>query len=97
MLNAKQRKALSGKGQLLTPIFQVGKNALDGRIIDEISDALEARELIKIAVLRNCEQSAREISDALCEILEADPVSCVGSKIVIYRRSSRKDFKHLEF
>lgn len=95
MLDSKTRKILSGKGQTLDPIFQVGKNALDGVITKEISDALEARELIKIAVLRNCDYSAREILDALCEEISAEPVSCVGSKIVVYRRSSRKDIKHI--
>lgn len=94
-MDSKTRKLLSGKGQTLDPIFQVGKNALDGVIVEEISSALEARELIKIAVLRNCDYSAREISDELCDRLGAEPVSCVGSKIVIYRRSSRKDVKHL--
>lgn len=95
MLDSKTRKLLSGKGQTLTPIFQVGKNALDGVITEEINDALEARELIKISVLRNCDFTAREILDELCEDLSADPVSCVGNKIVLYRRSSRKDVKHI--
>lgn len=94
-MDSKTRKILSGKGQLLDPIFQVGKNALEGVIVKEISDALDARELIKIAVLRNCDYTAREISDALCEELSAEPVSCVGNKIVIYRRSLRKDIKHV--
>lgn len=97
MLNSKQRKTLSGMGQRLEPIFQVGKNGLEGLILKEISDALDARELIKISVLRNCDYSAREIITALCDELGAEPVSCVGSKIVIYRKSSRKDIKHLEF
>lgn len=94
-MDSKTRKTLSGKGQLLDPIFQVGKNALEGVIAKEISDALDARELIKIAVLRNCDYTAREILDALCEELSAEPVSCLGNKIVIYRKSSRKDIKHV--
>lgn len=97
MLDSKQRKILSGMGQKLEPVFQVGKNGLSGLITKEISDVLEARELIKIAVLKNCDYTAKQILDALCEELGADPVSCVGSKVVLYRRSSRKDIKHLEF
>ena len=96
-MTSKERKVLSGMGQKIDPIFQIGKNGLDGVIIKELSDALEARELIKISVLRNCDYTAKEIIGELCEELGADPVSCVGSKIVIYRRSSRKDIKHIEF
>ena len=84
-------------GQKIDPIFQIGKNGLDGVIIKELSDALEARELIKISVLRNCDYTAKELIGELCEELGADPISCVGSKIVIYRRSGRKDIKHIEF
>lgn len=97
MLDSKQRKILSGMGQKLEPVFQVGKNGLSGLITKEISDVLEARELIKIAVLKNCDNTARQVLEALCEELGADPVSCVGSKAVLYRRSNRKDIKHLEF
>ncbi len=95
MIDSKTRKLLSSKGQTLEPIFQIGKNALDGNMIRELSAALEARELIKISVLRNCDFTAKEIIAELCEELDAEPVSCVGSKIVIYRRSMRKDIKHI--
>lgn len=97
MLNSKQRKTLSGMGQKLEPIFQVGKNGLDGLIVKEIGEALEARELIKISVLKNCDYSAKEILGALVEELGAEAVSCVGSKLVLYRRSGRKDVRHVEF
>ena len=97
MLTSKERKVLSGMGQKLEPIFQVGKNGLDGAIVKEIGDALEARELIKISVLKNCDSTAREVLDELCELLSAEPVSCVGFKIVLYRKSSRDNFKHIEF
>lgn len=96
-MTSKERKVLSGMGQKIDPIFQIGKNGLDGVIIKELSDALEARELIKVSVLRNCDYTAKELINELCEELAAEPVSCVGSKIVIYRRSRRKDIKHIEF
>ena len=96
-MTSKERKVLSGMGQKIDPIFQIGKNGLDGVIIKELSDALEARELIKVSVLRNCDFTAKELINDLCEELGAEPISCVGSKMVIYRRSSRKDIKHIEF
>ena len=97
MLDSKQRKYLSGLGQKLDPVFQIGKNGIEGAVIGELSDVLDARELIKVSVNRNCEYSAREVADVLASELAAYTVSCVGSKIVLYRRSERKDIKHLEF
>jgi RNA-binding protein YhbY len=34
--------------------------------------------------------SAREASEALCEALEAEPVQCIGSKLVIYKANPKK-------
>ena len=96
-MTSKERKVLSSMGQKLEPIFQIGKNGIEGLMIKELSTALEARELIKISVLRNCDYTAKELINELCEQLQAEPISCVGSKIVIYRRSERKDVKHIEF
>ena len=96
MLTSKERKTLSGIGQGLEPVFQIGKNGVTETLLKELGDVLEARELIKISVLRNSDIEAKEIVQELCASLGADPVSCVGSKIVIYRKSDRKDIKHIE-
>ena len=97
MITSKERKVLSGLGQKIDPVFQIGKNGLTETVLKEIDNALEARELIKLSVLKNNEISPRQLIDEIAEKLSAEPVSCVGQKIVLYRRSSRKDFKHIEF
>ena len=97
MISSSERKTLSGMGQRLEPIFQIGKNGVTEILLNELSNALEARELIKISVLQNSDLSSKEIINELCASLGADPVSCVGNKMVIYRRSERKDIKHIEF
>ena len=84
-------------GQTLEPVFQIGKNGVTDVMIKELYDVLQARELIKVAVLRNSDLTAKEMINELYEELGADPVSCVGNKMVIYKRSTRKDVKHIEF
>lgn len=95
MITSKQRKVLSGLGQKIEPIFQIGKNGLSDALVNELSNALEAREIIKISVLNNSDIVAKELINDLALSLKAEPVSCVGNKMVIYRRSA-KDIKHLE-
>ena len=97
MVTSSERKILSGMGQTLDPIFQIGKNGITDVLLSELGNALEARELIKISVLNNSDLSAKEAINELCASLGADPISCVGNKMVIYRRSERKDIKHIEF
>ncbi len=90
MLTSKQRAYLRGLGQSCPAIMQVGKGGITENLLKTVSDALEARELVKLSVLDNCGEDPRAILDALCEALGADGVSCVGKKIVLYRESKEK-------
>ena len=75
----------------------MGKGGVTENMVKSLSDALEARELIKINVLTNAENEAKETGAALSEALKADCVAVIGRKVILYRRSSRKEFEHVEF
>ena len=53
-LTSKQRAYLGSLANTIDPIFQIGKSSLTPEIISAIDDAIEKRELIKVAVLKNC-------------------------------------------
>lgn len=88
MITSKQRAYLRGLAASCPAIMQVGKGGVSENLIKTVSDALEARELVKLSVLENCGESPREILDKLCEALGAEGVACVGKKIVLYREST---------
>ena len=90
MITSKQRAYLRGLGASCPAIMQIGKGGITDNLVKTVSDALEARELVKLSVLESCELSPREASDALCEALSAEGVSCIGRKIVLYRESKDK-------
>ncbi len=90
MLTSKQRAYLRGLSQSVQPIFQVGKNDIGENMVKQISDALEARELVKIHVLENSPLTAREAADKISELTQSDVVAVIGSKIVIYRETHDK-------
>ena len=77
MISSKQRANLRSMANTLAPIFQIGKGNINDNFIEQIDGALETRELI----------TAREASDQLCEALGAEPVQCIGRKLVLYRPS----------
>jgi len=97
MFTSKQRSNLRSLAQNITPLGQVGKGGISENMINSFSEALEARELIKISVLNNTDESARDIAIELAEQLNAEVVEVIGKKIVLYRKSSRKDFDHVKF
>ncbi|MBQ8408163.1 MAG: ribosome assembly RNA-binding protein YhbY [Clostridia bacterium] len=90
MITSKQRAYLRGLGQSCPAIMQIGKGGITENLIKTVSDALEARELVKLTVLENSGEQPREVLDRLCEALGADGVACVGRKIVLYRESQEK-------
>lgn len=88
MLNSKQRAYLRSKAAGIDTIMQIGKGGITGNILATISDALEARELIKIRVLENSEYTPREAADIISEEIAADVVQVIGTKFVLFRVSS---------
>ena len=52
-----------------------------------VEKALDARELIKVHVLENCEYTAREAADGIAEAVNADVVQVIGRKFVLFRIS----------
>ncbi len=85
MLTSKQRAFLRGLGQKLEPVFQVGKSGVTPELIKAVDEALEARELIKLNHLNNCEEEIRDVCERICSRTHADPVQVIGHRFVIYR------------
>ncbi len=97
MLTSKQRSNLRSLATNIKPVTQVGKAGIGDSLINCISDALEAHELVKITVLENAGMSAKDVGFQLAESLKAEFVCAIGKKLVFYRRSKKSDVKHLEF
>lgn len=87
MLNSKQRATLRSMANGIQPIMQIGKGGVSENLAKTVSDALEARELIKLTVLENCDYTPREIADELADATSSDVVAVIGRKIVLYRES----------
>ena len=87
MLTGKQRAALRAMANTLQPVFQIGKGNINENFVEQIDGVLETRELIKISILETADVTAREAFDMLCEALGAEPVQCIGRKLVLYRAS----------
>ena len=90
MITSKQRAYLRSLANSLPTIMQIGKGGLTENLIKTVSDALEARELIKLNVLENSGEDAYTLLQDLAEQLGAEPVAVVGRKIVLYRASEKK-------
>lgn len=89
-MTTKQRTYLKGLAMTMDPIYQIGKSALTPEITEGVSEALEARELVKINVLKNCMDDIHVMAQTLAERTHSEVVQVIGKKIVLYRESKDK-------
>lgn len=90
MLNTKQRARLKAIASTENTILQIGKNGINDNLIIQVQDALAARELIKISVLDNCFQSAKELAHPIADFTQSEVVQVIGNKIVLYKPNKKK-------
>ena len=93
-MTSKQRAYLKSLAMKLDPVFNVGKASITPEFTTAIAEVLETRELIKIAVLKNCLDEPREIAEVLADRTHSQVVQVIGKKIVLYKES--KDNKKIE-
>ena len=90
MLTSKQRSALRGCANKMETIIQVGKEGITDTLIVQVSDALCARELIKLRVLENAPIDARTAAFELAEKTGSESVQIIGTRFVLYKRNKDK-------
>ena len=87
MLTKEQKKQLKALIVTDKTKYQVGKNEINESLLVMLDKALEARELIRVEVLKSAVTPIMELTLDLSSKLHADVVSVVGRVIVLYRRS----------
>lgn len=90
MLTSKQRAFLRGLANTLPATQQIGKEGVTEAVIRQVGQELQAKELMKLKVLESALLTPREASEQLCRALDAQPVQCIGSKLVLYKPNPEK-------
>lgn len=86
-MTTKQRSYLKSLAQNIDPVLSLGKASLTPEFVEAAAEALKARELIKINVLKNCIDDAGSLAITLSERTRSEVVQVIGRKIVLYKRN----------
>ena len=95
-LTSKQRSKLKSIAANIQPVGQIGKEGIGENMLKSFSDCLDARELVKVSILENAEGDPQSLGRELAARLGAECVIVIGRKAVLYRRSPRKNFEHIQ-
>lgn len=93
-MTSKQRAYLKSLASKETVIFNIGKSSITPEVTGAVEEAFNARELIKIGVLKNCMDDPREIAEMIAGRTKSTVVQVIGKKIVLYKES--KDHKKIQ-
>lgn len=77
------RKELIRRANELNPTVHVGKDGLDQGVYDEINNQLKKNRLIKIKVLSNSDDNAKDTAETIAEVTGAVVVDVRGGVIIL--------------
>ena len=89
-MTGKERALLRSQAHHLEPVVHIGKDSLTPEVTAAIDEALTARELIKIGVLKNCMDDPKEIAEAAAGRTRSTVIQVMGKKITLYRYNAKK-------
>ena len=89
-MTSKQRAYLKSLAGTMDAILYIGKSSLTPEMIASVDEALNARELIKIGVQKNCADDPKELAQMIAERTRSSVVQVIGKKIILYRPDKKK-------
>ena len=89
-LTGKQKRYLRSLAVNIRPIVQIGKSGLANEILTSIRHAADARELIKVNILQNSDETAKDVA-AMIDEMGLNVVQIIGRNVVVFKVSDRKE------
>ena len=86
-LSSKERAELRAEAHHLTPAVHVGHQGLTDTVLQTLDDALRTRELVKVALAKTTDVSAKDAAHQLAEKLGADVVQTIGRTCTLFREN----------
>ena len=74
---------------MLKPVVMIGQNGLSENVVNELQQAIEHHELIKVRVPAADKQEKSAMIDAICQQLQADLIQSIGHVIVIFKSNPK--------
>jgi RNA-binding protein len=80
---------LRREAQTLRPVFQIGKSGLSVQLVRELDAVLEKRELIKVSLLQNTDETAQDAGKRIAAKTDAELVQVIGRTLILFRKSKK--------
>ena len=95
MITKQERIKLRSLAMNIKPTVWVGKEGFDLDVYEKIKEELFNHELIKISLNPSMDKLDNDGLSELASKTQADVITQIGKKIVLYKLSSKKGLKHV--
>lgn len=89
MLSGKEKRYLRSIASTRKAIVIVGKEGISGNLIKSLQDALDAHELVKVSMLKSCDDNIKEVAFDLAAATNSEIIQTIGRVFVLYKRSKK--------
>ena len=89
-LSQTQKRRLRALGHKLRPVVIIGNAGFSDAVRQELEQALEHHELLKVRVNAADREERRRIIRALCERAQAQLIQHIGHVVLIYRCNPKR-------
>ncbi|MCL0311814.1 ribosome assembly RNA-binding protein YhbY [Apilactobacillus xinyiensis] len=90
-LRGKQKRYLRSQANRMKPISSIGKNGLTDVWLEQILDALQKRELIKINIQQNADVDTDDVKNFLESKSDINVVQVIGKTLLLFLPSNDED------
>ncbi len=95
MLTAKERSVLKGVAAKDKTAVNIGKKGINEALVEEVSRALFHKEIVKVSLLPSSLIDKEDAAAKIARKTQSEVVHTMGSKIVFYKLSDKKEIEHL--
>ncbi|MFN2565465.1 MAG: YhbY family RNA-binding protein [Gemmatimonadaceae bacterium] len=86
-LSSKERAELRAEAHHLIAGVHVGHQGVTPAVVQSLDDALRTRELVKVQLSKNADESPKALAKRLSEEVGADVVQVIGRTATFYREN----------
>jgi RNA-binding protein len=92
-LRGKQKRYLRSQANQMKPLFSVGKNGLNEVWLEQVLNALQRRELIKINIQQNADVDVEDVKAFVTQNSDIDVVQTIGKTLLLFLPASKEKFQ----
>ena len=86
-LTGKQKSFLRSMGMGIEPVVQIGKEGVTASVVDAAKEAIKKRELIKVRVQQNADDTPKAEIELLAERVDCNLVQVIGRNGLLFKRN----------